>query len=109
MKDAFETFGQDLQARIFAETRREWGAKAYDRWRTPRFMGGHARRGWLGRWGTEAGEHPTRGPKGQANRIQPVHPVPGRCEDGISEVFHERFSEPAIRHEGIPRDRSRGM
>jgi NifU-like protein involved in Fe-S cluster formation len=39
MKDAFETFAQDLQAGIFAETRREWGAKAYDRWRTPRFMG----------------------------------------------------------------------
>jgi NifU-like protein involved in Fe-S cluster formation len=39
MMDEFEEFAQGLQARIFAETRREWGAKAYDRWRNPRFMG----------------------------------------------------------------------
>ena len=39
MNHDLETFAQHLQAHILEETRSEWGDKAYERWRTPRYMG----------------------------------------------------------------------
>lgn len=39
MNHDLETFAQHLQAHILEETRSEWGEKAYERWRNPRYMG----------------------------------------------------------------------
>jgi len=39
MSDKFDSFVQDLQEQIFAETREEYGEVAYQRWRNPLYTG----------------------------------------------------------------------
>ncbi|MDD5451894.1 MAG: iron-sulfur cluster assembly scaffold protein [Desulfovibrionales bacterium] len=39
MTDDLDAFVQQLQSGIFEETMREWGEKAYQRWRNPSYLG----------------------------------------------------------------------